>query len=252
LNKFCDDVVPTMYSSVLPLWPRHRWSGADEALDYTGLGASLHNMLPECITVYCKVSKDHTKPTVDDFSNDVVDADEDLPLPPPPAAPGRPQQVDEGVIVAAGVGKVDWTEFNKKVRNDAASWAASCPLPRVLVMRISMGPQLNLFRILLERGGSHWFSASIRKTLFDGSPFRYRILECLSCVGMTEYFTSIADLLTRGGSWSVVDRCFCTEALNAFAFRMISKAVGCLAPFNYGVMSGSPSSHVRGLKWNSV
>ncbi len=82
LAIFLKYVVPALIPCSCPLFPRSRWFGADQALDYVGLWASVHGLLTPLVLSWC--GKDYNSnsisaadPTTLALDNAVGDRDDD-------------------------------------------------------------------------------------------------------------------------------------------------------------------------------
>ncbi len=190
-NLFLKYVVPALIPGRCPLFPRNRWFGADETLDYVGLWSSIHNLFPSLIEALTGKNlpngpgayninsiKDDDEnddgrigwdfePTIAaaaaqpsrNAADDVPDQHAPLELQVVQAeadhdsAPGPP----EGQAEKPGF---DWYEYQKKLKTSVFEWVAKAKNPsvqtQISLMRQFMDPILRILLHLLYVSSKRW------------------------------------------------------------------------------------------------
>jgi hypothetical protein len=133
MQVFTTFVMECLFPAALPLWPRHRWLGSDLAMDWLGLACGFHGLLDEVVPVFLKYVTKGTDPSPADFDEALVSNDSD----------GSVWDLAAKLKVSED-GTYDYSCLNAKSRIDAGDFLKSDPLPRVVIMRVCMTPQVQL------------------------------------------------------------------------------------------------------------
>ncbi|OLP75628.1 hypothetical protein AK812_SmicGene44547 [Symbiodinium microadriaticum] len=148
--------------SKCPKYSRGRWTQYDKALQWTGLLASVHSLLPYLMTQYRGGSAEETRRVVQEHQPRGQDLGGwDAVLDEAMNAPDPGQEASAAAdSVGAGAAKdptlFDWTAFNQQQRAEAAKWASSDPVARVAVNLQVVNSLLQLTYDFLELDSARW------------------------------------------------------------------------------------------------
>ena len=214
LKTFLRFVVPALIPCACPIFPRNRWFGADGALDYVGLWASVHGLLTPLVSAWTgKDLKPMPFPAQEPLALDdaeegwdfdiskvahaaasampTVDADEGdydpgfadgvdgpLPLQAPEGRDGDGEQQPKAD--GDGEDKDDgWHAWRQKLKTSVADWILrkDGPLPetQVALMRQYMRPILSLMTRLLYISSKRWTRDQMVKQA-SGQPREFRVV----------------------------------------------------------------------------
>lgn len=240
------------------VYPKYRWTGADECVDqFLGLGIC-HGLLSASYPSWARsmgVKAGRSASTGglglaalplegpgEDVSGDGQVGGSDAW--PDDREGGHQRETMEEPIhekpARDGIADADgltWASLNAEHRRVAAAWAAGDPLFPLIVMRLALVPLADMLRVQLDMAGKEWEARQRgveMQFLRDGgdardSPLRrsYRLCELAEGKVEARFFDRLRTTIMEPSVWSLVlPRCI-TEAANAFTFKVLSKA-GCL------------------------
>ena len=228
-------------------YPRHRWTGADIALDEFGLLDAVHGIGTRAFMRYLALTSKKKEPPAPPV--DVPPAEPLLALPAPEAVAAAPdvamgradeEPADEGAeggeddgapAVAAEIGDtVDWAALNARVKRVAAEWIATAPFGRVIVMRVVLEPWRQLMHSFIEMSGEAWeLKQRLQESTFlsrgVGEPRSYRVATFASLKLEKAFLAQVADRL-KVTHWTHLPAERRTYKERALCFKMLSRA-GC-------------------------
>ena len=137
----------SLLPGIPPIFPRNRWVGSSEAIDYVGLLASIHMIFTALVPPGARELEDSSKPiTEDDFvAHEEVNIDADM------QARGLEdlQHIGDIVEAAAVVDENQFgrhlAEYNQKMQKGAVEFALLQPQGEVVLMRKCLAPALESF-----------------------------------------------------------------------------------------------------------
>lgn len=182
LQIFLEYIVPALLPCCLPLFPRSRWFGADIALDWVGILASIHGLLIPLMAAWTGRSPSPAQPAeetleLEDYGWGALDSaqapelegnhaetDEVQPesfqqLENSAAAPIA--DADDGAAAAAADadggaddGAFDWHKYQQRLKTSIGDWifghqCGPSPESMVAIMRQSMAPILKMLTSLM-------------------------------------------------------------------------------------------------------
>ena len=217
------------------IWPRHRWTGSEQAVSDIGIFLIMHSILLPIFERFSSLcgqqhrlgaaGADIEEQVVEDMGDDT--------------APGIALPVaDNAEIVCANpAGAVGDQEShaarNSKTRSQALAWIASNPLGKVLVMKIALRPLCDLMHALLKHSGEEWEEeqrAKVASAMMSGQvPSRLSRLE-LAASGklVADFYDKVTFNLAEHALWTVFPLDFCTMHWRALAFKVITKSAACI------------------------
>ena len=150
-----------------PRFLKSRWVGYDKALDWAGLLAGVHNLLPRLVQALTGTPEQclqasHGLAQRDGGWDDVFAAEIDHPRPEEPsqAAEGQPDPASEPDLnpnAADGDAEgFDWKQFMRAKKKQAFFWAQSNPFPRLVIMKEVVFILLKVMQRFLALSGQAW------------------------------------------------------------------------------------------------
>ena len=213
------------------LYPRHRWTGADAAVDDIGLLVCIHQLMGPVYNRFVQMSESRgTEPS------DRPRADAVAPSVAPMMVDGAPLHMGPGPHMASCDGAADATTMaatNARHRSIAAKWMASGAWHILWVCRTVMEPLRELMTSYLDSSGEHWeaeqraAAASTPPPTTGDPPSRaFRVVDYANLVFENKFFETLnrvwhpsAWVHMPASGWYCSNRCL--------VFRMLSRA-GCL------------------------
>eukprot|EP00438_Fugacium_kawagutii_P030562 Skav222977 [mRNA] locus=scaffold2762:20868:23516:+ [translate_table: standard] len=204
-------LVPALLPSSCPLFPRSRWVGADCALDFVGLLASVRNLLIPLVGMWCGKDIEQNLPDLPhgNEGNDAAALEDDeigwsvhvqdeqsapapaAPVLPPDAAMGeegeeaqQDAQPDPEADAPAADG-FDWHQYHQKLKTSVADWLKTSvqgqgpsASTQLALMRQYMQPVLKWTTFLLHVSSKRWTREQLAKEAL-GQQRSYRMVLAL-------------------------------------------------------------------------
>ena len=205
------------------LYPRHRWVGADIAVDRCGLLCAVHDLGRGA---YMRYMQKYGK--AEDADSDIADIEHDIAADCGVGAGGA--GVDPGAHEEAptATDAASYAAFNSRSRKVAFVWWEQDPKCRRVVIRLVMEPARSLMGSYLDMAGHDWDAKQMKKVLQcinNGGPpkreFRASIAasnclenECIQQVGL---------LLRASELWNLIPQVGFSVKNSCLAFRMLSR-----------------------------
>ena len=226
-SHFCDFVVPAFIPHQCPLFPRHRWTGAGDTLNYVLLLGST-NLLQQVVPGWISRLGGSAPRLLFSATGNAAEWEE--------AEAGVPLDVMRVVSKADTLAVApntedptdyDWAERNARARGDAAAWSAAPGTPaRLVIMRIATELLFQLMHALLEMSGIEWdvkqWSAAAR-----GQPRLYRLLECSRGVHTASFRENVKDTFFNSDVWAPLQTQHRTLGASVLSFRLLAMG-GCM------------------------
>ncbi len=163
LRKFMSLVVPILTSTKMPLFPRHRWVGAEKSVAWVGLFESMHGL---CSTVYFAVFPLVKKPPVEKPPETPLLMLQD-------ACAGGSDAAAEDVDKDQGT---VWRQEQETYRTSAREFLSDPNTVGMLCMqRRVLEPLRRLMQNLLQMSSDRWSNEQMAKG-HRGQPREYRVL----------------------------------------------------------------------------
>ena len=226
-------LVTALAGHMFELYPRHRWCGADLAVDRCGLLECVHGLGSGAYARYMELLNEQS-------AGDGVAADDGDPgaLPLLPLLDGDPGRGDDQHREADGQAPSAEQEesqkgaaANAKHRRVASAWWRSQPLPYLFAMRIIMEPLRQMMSTHLDLGGDEWAHRQCRQAAAgDASenPHHRRFRACIAASLEVEKacLEQVGVLLSSARPWSLLPSSAHTVLHRCLVFRMLSR-IGC-------------------------
>ena len=239
-------LVYCMCSSKPHLWPRHRWTGADVAVDELARIEAVHGLLS---ATFPRMMLNFSKPAPALHQGQQAEDPMQPPSEPSPAAQlfdrtfaheataastdhaeglsERPDQVGGGEAEAE---EARSAAQHSQDRRQAATWLKTDPLAHLILMRLTMEPLRLLLQAQLAVVSEEWeleqrvaSLASTASTSGSGAPRAHMITEAAFGRLEARYFERLEELWRSSRSWSVVPTHHLTVEYRALAFRVLSR-----------------------------
>jgi hypothetical protein len=186
IDVFKTALVDALIPNSCPVFPRHRWTQSNFAVDWVGVLISAHSMLQAILPPVMREFSASSRPvTIADFALDeggeAVDSDLGQAGIGVIEQPAREDQDSEAIVPFTGGAQplTDgvWAEFNRKARLGATDFAFAPALPmHIVVLRQCLTPQVHLMNKMLQLAGRDW-----GRMVRDNSVVRFsRLMECVS------------------------------------------------------------------------
>lgn len=246
LERLCTLAVDALIPGMCPLFPRSRWTRANNATNYIGLLSNAHGLLHQVVPPWLRSLSSVASPvTARDFDRDMeADSDEDLgprgmqqiqsvgdaaPLAPFAADDPAHSGDAEGPGEQAGgegqpdVGRaIDWHEFNERARTQAHEFAKTPSLRgRLAVLSLCMQPAQRLLHRFLKVGSQQCHIEQYSAAL-DGRPTTMKMLDLASGRVTAPFAEAIVDRLFDPYAWEAVPLAERSAALSCIAFQTLS------------------------------
>lgn len=248
--RLCFHVVEALLPRAAPNFPRSRWTGANLAVNFSGLLAAVHGCLSSLLGPCLRELSDASKPVVaSDFAlppaghalqafvgaeaagDSAAEDDDDLgPRGFGIVVGGDEAAGDEDVVDAhaptnpAGQqGETDWAERNRQARVGAQEFSQLPELRgRLAVLRRTMACHVTLMSRMLRVCGHEWEEAALEAARTPGAPPRFRLLEAACGVETTVKFLNECESLLFSNDWEDTPLSERSTLLSLIAFRQIS------------------------------
>jgi hypothetical protein len=211
LEEWAQDVADALFPCAHKVFPRHRWLTSVETLEGPALLCACHNLLPRAVPLWMAALARAAK----DKGN--------------AGQAGADSNLDDESLVPVGGNDQDkksaWVKENEKARGDARAFALSEPLGPLLLLRISMGPQIALMRHFLYSGSAAW-DADQQKGHVLGKASLYRIVEAHRGESTKTFYATVSCMMDDPSFWDALPPQIRTVETNASAFALLAKAVG--------------------------
>ena len=231
------------------VYPRHRWIGADAALDQVGICLAIHSLASQTYSQMVFGQSNLILPTdtqqraaaaaeADMLEDpDLVDADFHDPDPATAQAAASSHAVaappfppNTGAASAEVSPAASMAAANARCRKLAVTWLRSDPLGPVIALRLLLSPLVKLLTSYVKRSGRHWTQeqrARVAQAMAAGVEAmpRSSFEEYLALSSEREFFRQLQDLI-EGAQWQHVPRDLWTQNFEAKCFR-VSSRMGC-------------------------
>ena len=242
-------LVVALCSAQPKLYPRHRWTGADIAVDELAILEACHRLMS---STFFRFAASHVKGALraallaaglrashyDPAELDAV-ADEHL--------GGLDQQQDREEVggavgaaaaeagggQAAGAVDIDWAKVNEKHRAEGVRFCNSNPLGRMLIIRILMEPMRRYMAAQFDMASDDWDvkeSAKLARALAAGQSGvgarRYRLSEIAVGAADAIFFEQLRIVFDEGVLWAGLPPQCRIVSYRALVFKSASRA-GC-------------------------
>ncbi|CAK0851008.1 unnamed protein product [Prorocentrum cordatum] len=204
-----------LFPCTLPLWPRHRWTGSDKAMDWAGLGLACHGILSEVLPVWVRCVQLKRDACVADFKRSHHDADLD--------DKGFMDSYEHDVGDNMGLVADDpnsWAQFQARCRINAKDFASADPSGTLVLCRRCMTPQIELMNSYFGQSGEEWAQQEQFKAV-NQDMILTRVVACHRGEMTAGYETRVRDLLFNAEPWGVLLHRHRTEASRGLACRML-------------------------------
>ena len=223
-------------------WPRHRWRGADLAVNSFGLLSAIHGLLEHVFPLFVESFKTSSKGNAfPDLEAMPAAASSGPPASAAAASSGPPESAPAGADAAplqlpgepsgpeAPAASQKTAEDNVRFRSKGLSWVQSGPLDQLTISRLIMEP----LRVLLDKklfvGSRRWElseQAKAAKAARNGEwPGRdFPVTVASKNLLENEFFQKLGLLLNPNMWLSIID---VSEKSQALIFKLMSRA-GCM------------------------
>jgi len=156
-------LITALAGSMYEVYPRHRWVGADIAVDRCSLLCLVHGLGPGAYARYMRNYRKSPGTTTfgaesgDGVGDQRVDAGDNT-------CDGQLEQRPEASSETPGVPAASdsWVAFNSASRRIAAEWWSKDPTLRLVIIRLVMEPARDLMSAFLGMAGHEWDAKQIR------------------------------------------------------------------------------------------
>jgi len=253
----CSGLISALCSSPPSLYPRHRWTGADVAVDDLGLLEAIHGLLS---STYRRFYATFAQPRAAARAQRAPQAREEVPAEAQPAplpiagVEPRPRANQEAVAEglpgaganaegegdaaaaeqdagAAGPSAAALAALNEKHRTTAMQWVNSDPLGRMMLFRRAMEPLRALLHAQLWLAGEEWEREEQLKLAVAlaqggaGQPRReYRVTIAADGKLENKFFEALRAVPEDAGFWATLPMKDKTVSFRSLAFRILTRA----------------------------
>ena len=213
-------------------WPRHRWTGADIALDELARMEAIHCLLSHTYSRFMRTYHHRMASTCDEETR----LNPLLPIASLGNLPGGEGEGDTAVegVMQEGTGPAEPSSAAEHSRNrrQAQEWLQSRPWSQLVAMRLTMEPLRQLllaqFQTCSEEWEVHERAELLRQREDVGGPGHRRYMLSTAAKGELEqrFFDRLFEIWENTLRWNIVDEADLTCNFRALAFRMLSRA-GC-------------------------
>ena len=170
-----------------PVYNRKDWRQSDDAVDFTAVLASHHNLLARVLEKFTgrpsapisekMVISSAVRQGWSDSEPDQDEPDQPALLSSDAAAADEADGNADNVNADAGVAdKTDWVKMNEKHRTDMVTWAQSRPYERLVLIREVLAIMLTLFAKFFMLAGAD-FARKQEAEAAQGKPRKFPVLE---------------------------------------------------------------------------
>ena len=214
-------------------YPRHRWTGADEALDAVGLLQRVHGLRWTTFSRWLRMLEEHVHGSELRGHRDRDDGaagDErcvELPIMDGVGdAQGGPAAAETMPGAQAAAPPASWAAQNAASRRVAGAWWAAEPAHKIIVMRMVMEPLREMLARRLRIGGRAWASkqaeAAAAAARAGAPPMRrWPATVCASNELEETCLQQTRRLLEDGEQWELVPRKHWTRRARCLITRML-------------------------------
>lgn len=214
-EALAQQIAHAVLACAIPLFPRHRWLNSSEAFRLATLLFVVCGIGQRAVLAWAAASlpqQSSDRANVADSAGDSVvvaggaepDGPAELPAPSPQT----------------------WAERQADMRRKACVWAESEPGLRLMVMCVTMQPQLNLYCRLFRLGSSQWDFDQLHQHAKDNVPVSFRALTVHRRSITEAFFVDARATLESADVWDVLPASSRSQELMSLAFRMVSRAAG--------------------------
>lgn len=237
---FTSGVIAALCSNRPHLYPRHRWCGADLAVDDLGAMECCHRLLSRTYQRFVNhyagkplPSLMHARPFDPGGFEDKQDAGDDL------QHGGAPNHDDAGTssgqpsAATASSDAASWAATNAKDRALAANWLSTNPRGLIVLQRLLMEPLRHLLKQQLDIGSDEWEAKQrmiVARADLAGEPLQrqYRVTIASSLVLESEALVRTRSLYFEPSFWSLLPPECVSVRYRALAFKTISRVGSCI------------------------
>ena len=238
LSKFATAFTDSVCRRGPPVFPRSRWTKADEACQWLCLLACMHNLLAQVYVRWAVLQGSKVQPAPaeqDDFgSHHAAITDEGGlaqgdHLPGASAVEGEP---GDSHLPLAHDPAAAWREEQSTYRSAALSFLADKDsTAKLAILTTVLLPQQALMRQALDMAGDEWEHVEFAKTSLaahDGVAYQRRLRACVVAKGLMEevYMSRLKSLLANIDSWDALPPWAHTRVFTSMAFRLICACGG--------------------------
>ena len=219
------------------IWPRHRWTGSEEAVSQMGIFLIIHSLLLPVFQKFSDMCKHTGKIGQIDTVRGVAEAqepaegEEAFPLSTTQVLPIEEAQVsDENIMLDHNLQDASHAIRNSKMRSEALQWLSTNPLPKLLIMKVVLRPLSELMHALLRHAGAGWEDEQRAKVasarMGCGEDFCKISRIELAARGELEtaFYQKIEHTLGQHSLWPIFPADFSTMHWRALAFKAIIKS----------------------------
>lgn len=226
-------VVNSCCSAKFVPWNRHRWGGADCALDPVGMLECLHGLWRHAYRRFVRTfGKGESALAAAEASvSELGGGDQPAAGHTDDAGDARAEGGDAGTDP---MDPASWAKINDRHRQRGDQWAATDPMGRIVLMRLVMTPLRELLHAQFEMASGTWEvrqQAKVAKCLQDGLATEqarsYRLQVSANMLLERRALEQLHMLFARGVWWDIVPRQCYTLKFRCLCFRMLSR-VGCM------------------------
>ena len=232
------------------VFPRHRWTGVDLALDEMGLLLGCHGLLRYAYLAFLvacghKAARqlldgsvlrlgvhENTEPLAVALEDD-EDEEGEVDVPGPEEAGGDADaQAGNPAVAPSGIEEgqsVDWQKLNAKFRGEGSKFVARRPLGTVMLLRICVEPLREMMAAHLHMASDGWEDVQREKqAAFDSGspgaqPREFRVVIAASCALETKCVQQLGRLLSNASIWQHLPQGSLTVKVRALSFRLLSR-----------------------------
>eukprot|EP00971_Amphidinium_carterae_P094939 1878449-Amphidinium_carterae.4 len=243
ISKSVESAITSLVASQRPhLFARHRWTGADLAIEELGRLEGLCRLLGSTFRRLCDVlgkSSARTQPQATTSSTmvssstsstaplqGVPSSSAEVPIASASTQEGAP---DSSVVNCEAEEKHRSAELHSHDRAKGLQWLEQKPFGHLVLMRLSMAPLLKLLALQLEMSGWAWEQkqrATAAQHVFskESGPGRKFMLGVAANAELEmSYFDAIQHLLFNEGAWSLVPEENLTCEFQSLTFRVLAR-----------------------------
>eukprot|EP00971_Amphidinium_carterae_P351803 6492285-Amphidinium_carterae.3 len=215
-----------------PLFPRHRWIGAESAICYFGLLHYLHGLLEPTMTKFMELVSErsttiHANPvgvTMDDMLSSGNHTAEALSL-------DQTSWVAGGVAAEEALASIPegLPGLNAKNRSESAAWIQSHPEGELFVMQMIVRPLADLMTNQLTSSGAQYeqserakMAAAMLSGTYNVQSRSFQLVQAASGQLEHTFLGEISKIMTDHESWDLVT--VKTSYLRGIAHRLLARA----------------------------
>lgn len=233
-------------------YPRHRWTGADLAIDSLGIIEAVHKLLSttferftssfehgsrarQVLTSGARASVAASRPHAADDAGDQFRGGGARPCEAQNETMTEMIIADEAAQQPSGGQERSWAEINASHRRIALTWVQSDPLAKIMLQRLVLEPLRQVLVAQFATAGDDFEQkqrSKLAQAMQDGAPVtfgsrKYRLTIAAEGGVETKCFAQIHTLFAEAAMWEIFPRTAYTVRFRSLAFRMLSRA-GCV------------------------